>query len=173
MNSPILERLQIIQPNSVLDVGCGCGAFTASLSKYCKHIEAIEPTVDLIERCKTEHARHNINYRVMDALNLCYSNCAFEVVLARGTLHHIAKWQKSISEMIRVAGRYILIEERINDPRSEGKINGIKAQNLFLELQREIDYAHFPYIPPAEIIGLINSKGFQPQWKIIPSTATI
>lgn len=173
MDLPILKRLNELRPNHVLDVGCGCGGFTASLSAYCKTIEAVDPLAGLVERCRTEQQRPNINYRVMDALNLHYPDRAFDVVLERGSLHHIAEWRKALAEMIRVTRQHILIEERVNDPRSTGKANGIKGQNLFLELQEEVKYPHFPYIAPELIVEALQASGFQVQWQVIPNEQAV
>ncbi|MBL7671282.1 MAG: class I SAM-dependent methyltransferase [Bdellovibrionaceae bacterium] len=49
MNSLILKNLNEIQPNHVLDVGCGCGSFTATLSEFCERIEAIDPVARHID----------------------------------------------------------------------------------------------------------------------------
>jgi SAM-dependent methyltransferase len=173
MNSLILKNLKEIQPNHVLDVGCGCGSFTATLSEFCERIEAIDPVARHIERCKRERARSNITYRVMDATKLSYPDGAFEVVIERGSLHHIADWPRALREMIRVSSRHIFIEERVNDPRSEGKINGIKGQNLFLAVQKEVKYSHFPYILPETIVGSLRSQGLQVQWEVIPNNKAL
>jgi ubiquinone/menaquinone biosynthesis C-methylase UbiE len=157
----ILKQLQEIRPNHVLDVGCGCGSYTTTVSEFCKSIEAIDPFAGLIDRCKSEKARSNIAYKVMDATNLLYPDATFDVVFARGTLHHISDWQSALAEMIRVTNCFVLIEERVNDPRSSGKTNGIKAQNLFLEVQKEVKYPHFPYIQPEMIVNFLVSHGLQ------------
>ncbi len=61
MNSPIHTRLSEIRPTRLLDIGCGCGKFTATLASFCDKIEAIDPATHIIERCVREQSKPNVN----------------------------------------------------------------------------------------------------------------
>ena len=155
----ILKKVASLEPANVLDVGCGCGGFTAQLSLYCGRITAIDYTSALIDRCKRENQRPNIDYVCMDGRNIDFPDDSFDLVLERASLHHILEWEKALDEMIRVSSRHVLVQEPIDDPRSEEKRNTIRAQELILELQREVGYSHFKYIPLNSLIAHMQKRG--------------
>ena len=69
-------------PEKVLDVGCGCGSFTAELSPHCKKITAIEFSPGLIKRCKDENQKPNITYLCMDGRNIGFPDNSFDLVIS-------------------------------------------------------------------------------------------
>jgi ubiquinone/menaquinone biosynthesis C-methylase UbiE len=168
-NDPILEKITLLKPEKVLDVGCGCGSFTSELSPYCKKITAIEPSPELIKRCKSENRKPNITYLCMDGRDLGFPDNSFDLVLERTTLHHIFEWEKALAEMIRVSAKYILIEEPLDDPRSEAKRNTIRAQNLYLEIEKEVGYSHYRYIPEKSFIDYFRKENIKTKSQIIRS----
>jgi SAM-dependent methyltransferase len=154
----ILEKVALLKPDKVLDVGCGCGSFTVKLSPHCGEITAIDSSKALIDRCLMENQEPNITYMCMDGRDIRYPKNSFDLVLERATLHHIREWEKALEEMIRVSSKYILVEEPMDDPRSEEKRNTIRAQELMLELQREVGYPHFKYIPLDSLVGHLQIR---------------
>jgi trans-aconitate methyltransferase len=168
-NDPILNRIALLKPDRVLDVGCGCGSYTARLSPYCSRITAIDSSASLIERSKSKNQGPNITYVCMDARNIAYPDASYDLVLERACLHHILEWEKVLDEMMRLSSRYILMEEPIHDPRSEAKRNTIKAQQLFLEAQNEIGYTHYPYIKPASLTAYFKRRNVKVETEIIKS----
>lgn len=155
----ILRKITSLKPVNVLDVGCGCGGFTVQLSPYCGRITAIDFSLALIDRCKRENQRSNIDYVCMDGRNINFPDGSFDLVLERDSLHHILEWQKTLDEMIRVSSGHILVQEPLDDPRSEEKKNTIQAQELMLKLQREVGYSHFKYIPLNSLIAHMQKRG--------------
>jgi len=168
-NGPILDRIALLKPDRVLDVGCGCGSYTVRLSPYCNKITAIDYSASLIERCKSENARPNITYVCMDARDIAYPEASFDLVLERACLHHILEWEKVLDEMIRLSFRYILIEEPIHDPSSEAKRNTMKAQQLYLDVQNEVGYPHYPHIELASLTAYFKRRDMKVETEIIKS----
>jgi SAM-dependent methyltransferase len=154
----ILKRITSLKPVNVLDVGCGCGGFTVQLSPFCGRITAIDFSLALIDRCKRENQKTNIDYMCMDGRSIDFPDGSFDLVLERTSLHHILEWEKALEEMIRVSSKYILVQEPMDDPRSEEKRNTIRAQELLLELQREVGYPHFKYIPLSSLIAHMQKR---------------
>jgi ubiquinone/menaquinone biosynthesis C-methylase UbiE len=154
----ILEKVALLKPETVLDVGCGCGSFTVQLSPYCGSITAIDFSQALIDRCKRENQRANVDYVCMDGRNIKFPDYSFDLVLERDCLHHILEWQKALDEMIRVSSGHILVQEPLDDLRSEEKRNTMRAQELILELQREVGYNHFKYIPLNYLIAHMQKR---------------
>ncbi len=156
---PLLHRVERLKPDNVLDIGCGCGSFTIELAPHCRQITAIDISEPLLERCRKERDRPNITYRCMDGGQLDFPADCFDLVLACASLHHVRDWQGVVDEMLRVAASVILIEEPLDDPRSDAKRNTMQAQRLFLELHSEVGYLHHAYVTPAELTNHLNTKG--------------
>jgi ubiquinone/menaquinone biosynthesis C-methylase UbiE len=165
----LLKQVSLLKPHNVLDVGCGCGSFTSQLSPYCDKITAIDHSQALIDRCKKENGKPNVTYTCMDGKELQYPDTSFDLVLERMTLHHVLEWQKMLDEMIRISSRHILIEEPIDVPRSEEKKNAIGARKLYLELQQEVGYPHFEYLPQDSLIEYFQKRRIPAESQIIRS----
>jgi ubiquinone/menaquinone biosynthesis C-methylase UbiE len=169
----LIKYSETIKPAKVLDMGCGCGSFTAKLAPYCGHITAIDSSQPLIDRCKRENQNTNIDFVCMDGKNIKYPDNSFELVLERASLHHIFEWQDVLNEMLRVSAKHICIEEPVDDPRSKEKRNTIKAQNLFLELQKEIGYPHLKHHGPAALQGYFTDRGIKHESHLVETDQTI
>ncbi len=165
----LLSRVSLLKPHDVLDVGCGCGGFTVKLSPYCGKITAVDHSQDLIDRCKKENGKPNITYACMDGQELRYRDNSFDLVMERVTLHHVRQWQKVLDEMIRVSSKHIMIEEPIDDPRSQEKKNAIRARQLYLKLQQEVDYPHFEYLSPYSLIEHFRKREIPVESEIVIS----
>lgn len=151
MRNLFVERIKELNPKTVLDLGCGCGEYTAYMAQYCGHITAIDPSETLIARCKKENQKSNIDYIVMDGRKLDYPANHFDLVYERYSLHHMTDWTKAIDEMVRVTKQYVFIAENHDDPRSKEKQNTIYINKIFLELQHEASYEHYPHLKPEAI----------------------
>jgi len=168
-NDTILERIAWLKPDKVLEIGCGCGNFTSKLSPYCGKITAIDQSSELIDRCRRENPKPNITYVCMDARNVGYPDTCFDLVCERASLHHILAWERVLNEMARLSSSYILIEEPMDDPRSDAKRNTKRAQKFYLELQNEVGYSHYPYINLSSLLGYFRHRGFEFEAKITKS----
>ncbi len=157
----ILEKITSLKPRNLLDVGCGCGAFTAKLSPYCGTITAIDLFPSLIGKCGMESQATNINYICMDGRKIGFPDKCFDLVMERVSLHHISHWELVLDEMVRVSSRYVLAEEPIDDPRSGAKKNAIYAQRLYLEVQKEIGYPHNEHIALESLVRWFRTRGLQ------------
>jgi ubiquinone/menaquinone biosynthesis C-methylase UbiE len=165
----ILERMASMRPGRVLDVGCGCGGFTAQLSPHCGEITAIDTSQALIDRCKEENARANITYVCMDGKEIRYPDNSFDLVAERMVLHHIREWEEALSEMIRVSSKHLLVEEPIDDPRSEEKKNAARARELLLALQNEVGYSHHEYLSADTLIDYFSGRKISIETEIVKS----
>lgn len=165
----LLNRVSLLKPHHVLDVGCGCGTFTAKLSPYCENITAVDHSQALIDRCKKENGKSNITYACMDGRELGYPDNSFDLVLERMALHHVSEWQKVLDEIIRVSSKHILVEEPIDDLRNEEKKNAVQARQLFLKLQQEVGYPHYECLSPHSLIDYFRRRNLPIQSEIVRS----
>ncbi|MGB2698057.1 MAG: class I SAM-dependent methyltransferase [Candidatus Zixiibacteriota bacterium] len=170
---PILERVSLVKPDNVLDVGCGCGSSTVKLSPFCGKIKAIDFSSELIDRCKRENQKPNITYLCMDGRNIQYPDHSFDMVVEQYSLHHVLEWEKVLEEMIRVSSKHILILEPIDDARNEEKRNSIQAQKLYLEVQKEVGYSHYRHLQLDSLIQYFKRKKIPIETRIIKSERLI
>ncbi len=166
---PLLERVKQLKPYRVLDIGCGCGSFTSQLAPHCGQITAIEVSEQLVQRCRSGNDHPNVDYRCMDARELKFDADSFDLVVVRATLHHIFEWQKALDEIIRVSRSEVLIEEPLDDPRSDAKRRTMKAQELFLALQAEVGYPLFKYVTPELLSARLCDRGMRFAVEIVRS----
>jgi ubiquinone/menaquinone biosynthesis C-methylase UbiE len=127
---------------------------------------AVDISASIIERAKKENPKPNIIYRCMDATCLSFPDCHFDTVLERESLHHIENWTAALSEMIRVASKYIILEEPIDDLRSDSRRRTYTAQGLFLEIQREARYSHYRHLEMEALRGYFDKSGLSYQYNI-------
>lgn len=154
----ILEKIPELKPHKVLDLGCGCGSYTARLSSYCREITAVDCHPGLIERCRKEIVLSNVTFECMDGRSLAFADGSFDVVLERESLHHSLEWERILDEMLRVSSRLVLIEEPLDDIRTDEKKNTLHARELFLELQNEVRYPHYSHIPLQALTGYLTGR---------------
>lgn len=157
--SPVLDAfLASMKPDTLLDVGCGCGQFTESLGHHCTRIVAIDAVPELISKWRNVRAGSSLRFSCMDGRTLAFTDDTFSAVLERDTLHHISGWTQVIDEMVRVSSKYVLIEEPVDDLRSVEKRNTFEAQNLLLELQQEVGYPHYQHLAADDLISHVQSR---------------
>jgi SAM-dependent methyltransferase len=98
-------------PRSILDVGCGEGVLT------CKWADRLDGGrivgIDLDDpKLRAEwdtRRRENLEYRVEEATSLSFGDGEFDVATAIEVLEHVPEPEATLSEMARVAERYLLV----------------------------------------------------------------
>jgi len=109
----------------------------------------------------------------MDGRDIQYPDDSFDMVVEQYSLHHVLEWEKVLDEMIRVSSKHVLIQEPIDDPRSEEKRNSIRAQELYLEVQKEVGYSHYRHLPLDSLVRYFKSKKISVERQIIKSDKLI
>jgi len=142
----IEDLISKVKPDKALEIGCGSGSLTNKIARYCKNISATDVSEKLIKKCIEENVTNNINFQRIDAVRLSFNDDAFDLVFERDSLHHIPDWEKAIDEMIRVSSKSIIFSEPLDDSRNVEKLNSVKAQELFLGVQKDAGYTHFMHL---------------------------
>lgn len=108
----VLGVLKGIAPTSLLDLGTGRGVFLWPLLSVLPDLPVVAvdtrrdhlETVDAVRRGGIEH----LCAQRMDATSLAFDDDAFDVVTALEVLEHIADVQQAVSEVVRVARRFVV-----------------------------------------------------------------
>ena len=95
-------------PGPVLDYGCGTGQLSRVLKRYHSPVYAFD--ISSVSVCKNIKD-NNVLSVTANALYLPFRNRSFETVCCNGVLHHIIDLRSAITEMARVANRFIAISE--------------------------------------------------------------
>ncbi|MEK6869821.1 MAG: class I SAM-dependent methyltransferase [Nanoarchaeota archaeon] len=99
--SKFLKSIQD-NPKNILEIGCGIGYTTKSLSEKFPNARIIAIDYDE-EQIKTANRLHenikNVKFMQGDATNLKFKNNSFDAVFEFNTLHHIKNYKKAINEI--------------------------------------------------------------------------
>ena len=99
------------KPESLLDIGCGEGVLTQRWARQLAPARVVG--IDLDDpTLAVEWARRgepNLEYVAQRAENLPFSDGEFDLVTATEVLEHVPDPGHTLSEMIRCAGRHVLI----------------------------------------------------------------
>ena len=98
-------------PDSILDVGCGEGVLTEQWADKLGsgRIVGIDLDDPKLKAEWDKRRRGNLEYRVEDATNLSYADNEFDMATAIEVLEHVPDPERTVSEMARVAKRWVLV----------------------------------------------------------------
>ena len=170
---------------TVLDVGCGDGTYTAELSQRLPFVEftGFDPAGDAI--ASAESAHQNCNFWVGDILDTStFPHKKYDVAIIRGVLHHLPTQSLAIKNALLLSNRIMLIEPNGNNPilkwiekrsdyhirHEEQSFTSVFLENLFTQNQlRVLSISFIGFVPfffprlPSRIIYF-----FQPLLEKIP-----
>jgi 2-polyprenyl-3-methyl-5-hydroxy-6-metoxy-1,4-benzoquinol methylase len=112
----IADQLQVARNASVLDYGCGDGAFAnLVLSPHYQRVEGLDLSEKAIERANRE-APANASYRAADLTSLDYSSLGpFDAAFLIGILHHIKQATPDVlKSLTSVTSRMVVLEPNGN-----------------------------------------------------------
>jgi SAM-dependent methyltransferase len=105
------ELWGIASPRSILDVGCGEGVLTSQWAEKLGDgrivgIDLDDPKLRAEWETRT---RPNLEYRVEEATSLSFADGEFDMASAIEVLEHVPEPEQTLSEMARVAQRWLLV----------------------------------------------------------------
>jgi 2-polyprenyl-3-methyl-5-hydroxy-6-metoxy-1,4-benzoquinol methylase len=98
-------------PQSVLDVGCGEGVLTHEWAERLGdgRIVGIDLHDPKLQAEWATRQRPNLEYRAEEATNLSFADDEFDMACAIEVLEHVPEPEQTLSEMARVARRWLLV----------------------------------------------------------------
>ena len=105
------ELVDLAEPESLLDVGCGEGVLVQRLAHRLgsRRVVGVDLQEESIQAGWSEHPAPNLEYRTMAAGELPFAAGEFDVVSAIEVLEHVPDPQRMLREMARCAGRHLLV----------------------------------------------------------------
>jgi SAM-dependent methyltransferase len=149
-----LEAAMAERPSSLLDVGCGDGAYiTAARARGCR-AHGIDTDETGIAKLKAQ----GLSAEVARAEALPFGDASFDLVTFSYTTHHLADLPRAIEEALRVARRAVAILEGWYD-RAVPSQRVAESYDLWSKsIDRRLGMVHNPLPTAAEIIDLIAAS---------------
>jgi ubiquinone/menaquinone biosynthesis C-methylase UbiE len=103
--------LALAHPGSLLDVGCGEGVLVHRWAQRLegRRIVGIDLEEESIQAGWAQRQAPNLEYRVMRAENLPFTDGEFDLASAIEVLEHVPDPEHTLAEMARVARRHLLV----------------------------------------------------------------
>jgi 2-polyprenyl-3-methyl-5-hydroxy-6-metoxy-1,4-benzoquinol methylase len=99
--------------SKILDIGCGIGALTYSISKKAKEVVACDLNPISIEFAKKNYRRNNIEYIVADATNYDFKQ-KFDYITLSNVLEHIKDRKQFLQKLKPLTNWFIIRVPMIN-----------------------------------------------------------
>jgi SAM-dependent methyltransferase len=105
------ELFERAAPESVLDVGCGEGVLTSEFAQRVNggRVVGIDLEDPKLQEEWDRRRRPNCEYRVEEATSLSFGDDEFDMAAAIEVLEHVPQPEQTLSEMARVARRWLLV----------------------------------------------------------------
>ncbi|MFT7464241.1 MAG: SAM-dependent methyltransferase [Pseudohongiellaceae bacterium] len=152
LRGQLLERLLAVEPEGVLDVGCGRG----ELLQLCK--AGGLPAVGLeASRERAVLARSSGAAAIVaSGEQLPFADVSVPWVVMRHVAHHLGDPQRGVTEMARVAGQGVIVAEP-HRPQDRAEQRTALAVDLWCKIHhRRQGHIHHPDVSAAEMVSWLR-----------------
>lgn len=112
----IIERLGLKPTDSVIDLGCGTGAFVLTAARHCRKVHAVDVSPAMLELLRRKaQGLENVKTHHAGFLTYRHEDEPADAVVSVAALHHLPDFWKAvalkrIAEMLRPGGRFYLFD---------------------------------------------------------------
>jgi ubiquinone/menaquinone biosynthesis C-methylase UbiE len=152
------ERVRRFVPLSgderALDSGTGAGALAFALSPLVREVVAVDVVPELLEEARKRAAdRANVQFLQADITALPFEDGEFDVAGTLRTLHHTARPELAVAELVRVTrpGGLMLVVDQV------APIDPLAALALD-RFERARDPSHTRVLPDTDLRGLFDAN---------------
>jgi SAM-dependent methyltransferase len=138
-----------------LDSGTGSGALAFALAPHVREVVGVDLVPELLEQARKRAAQlPNVTFAEGDATKLPFEYGEFDLTGTLRTLHHIARPELAVAELVRVTrarGRVLVVDQIAPvDPLAAGELN---------RFERTRDPTHTRTLADVDLRGLFESNG--------------
>jgi ubiquinone/menaquinone biosynthesis C-methylase UbiE len=114
----VREQLEsVVMPRGderAVDVGTGAGTLALALAPLVREVVGVDLVPELLERARA-NAPANVTFVEGDATSLPLDSGSFDLACTRRTLHHIARPELAVAELVRVTapGGRVFVDDQI------------------------------------------------------------
>ena len=139
----------------VLDAGAGTGGFALAVAPLVREVVAVDAAPEVIAVGRERAAAfQNVTFLEGDAMRLSFDDGSFDVAAAVRTLHHVARPELVVAELVRVAsyrGQVLIVDQIApTDP-----LLGFELDRF----ERARDSTHTRLLPDVDIRSLLDANG--------------
>jgi SAM-dependent methyltransferase len=147
--------LDLTGQERALDAGAGTGALAFALAPLVREVVALELVPELLEEGRSRADRHpNVSFVEGDVTALPFADGDFELVGALMLLHHVARPEVAMAELVRVTrlGGTLLVVDQVApaDPLAALELN---------RFERARDASNARVLSDADLRGLFEQNG--------------
>jgi ubiquinone/menaquinone biosynthesis C-methylase UbiE len=137
----------------VLDVGTGAGTLALALAPLVREVVGVDVVPELLERARAR-APANVTFAEGDATSLPFETGEFDLACSRRTLHHIARPERAVAELARLAapGGRVFVEDQI------APVDPLAALELD-RFEQARDPSHTRTLPDIDFRHLFEANG--------------
>ncbi|HEX6490727.1 MAG TPA: class I SAM-dependent methyltransferase [Gaiellaceae bacterium] len=136
-----------------LDAGTGAGALALALTPLVREVVGVDLVPELLEQARAR-APANVSFVEGDVTRLQFDRASFDLAGTLRTLHHIARPELVLAELVRVTrpGGLVLVVDQIapNDPLAALELN---------RFERARDPSHTRALADVDLRQLFESNG--------------
>ena len=137
-----------------LDSGTGTGALAFALSPLVREVVAVDVVPELLEEGRKRAAGHtNVQFLQADVTALPFEDSEFDMAGSLRTLHHTARPELAVAELVRVTrpGGLVLVIDQV------APIDPLAALALD-RFERARDPSHKRVLPDTDLRGLFDAN---------------
>jgi len=136
-----------------VDVGTGAGTLALALAPLVREVVGVDLVPELLERARA-NAPANVTFVEGDATSLPLESGSFDLACTRRTLHHIARPELAVSELVRVTapGGHVFVDDQI------APVDPLAALELD-RFERARDPSHTRTLPDIDFRHLFEANG--------------
>jgi len=136
-----------------VDAGTGAGTLALALAPLVREVVGVDAVPKLLEAAR-RNAPANATFVEADATSLPFEPFSFDLAVTRRTLHHVARPELVVAELVRVTrlGGKIVVEDQIapTDPLAALDVD---------RFERARDPSHTRLLPDVDLRSLFEANG--------------